>query len=197
MEQQTVVTLVKFTCPQCRCFGEQPAGAVNRAAKRGAPVYCGRECAGLARRGPEKSTEQRKAEKSAYDARRRIVLADRIKAEKHAYYLRTYDPIKAAVERKKRMPKHVEYCRRPEYVAWKSEYDRKYRAEKEFGEFAECFLLIQDIRSECLAQQTDYEIRLSKGGIAKSQQRRRDYARLVRKDPEIGPLGNLELGERR
>lgn len=192
-----MVTLVKFTCPQCRCFGEQPAGAVNRAAKRGAPVYCGRECAGLARRGPEKSAEQRKAEKSSYDALRRVEHGERIRAQKRAHYKATFDPVKAAEYRQKRMPYHVEYCRRPEYVAWKSEYDRKYRAEKEFGEFAECFLLIQDIRSECLAQQTDYEIRLSKGGIAKSQQRKRDYARLVRKDPEIGPLGNLELGERR
>jgi hypothetical protein len=189
--------MVKFTCPQCRCFGEQAKGAVNRAAKRGAPVYCGRECAGLARRGSEKSQEQRKAEKSAYDARRRIEHGERIRAQKRAHHKATYDPVKAAEYRKQRMPYHVEYCRRPEYVEWKRDYDRQYRAEKEFGEFAECFMLIQDIRNECLSQQTDYEIRLSKGGIAKSQQRRRDYDRLVRKEPEIGPLGNLELGERR
>lgn len=186
-----------FICPQCFCKTNKPVGHINRSAKRGAPVYCGRECAGLARRGPEKSMEQRKAEKSAYDTRRRIDHGERIRAQKRAHHKATYDPVKAAEYRQKRMPYHVEYCRRPEYVAWKSEYDRKYRAEKEFGEFAECFLLIQDIRSECLSQQTDYEIRLSKGGIAKSQQRKRDYARLVRKDPEIGPLGNLELGERR
>jgi hypothetical protein len=41
--------------------------------------------------------------------------------------------VKAAAEyRKQRMHLHVEYCRRPEYRAWKREYDRKYRA-KEFG----------------------------------------------------------------
>jgi hypothetical protein len=188
-------SMVRFTCPQCRCFGEQAVGAVNRAAKRGAPVYCGRECAGLARRGPEKSPEQRKAEKSAYDAKRRVAIADRLKAEKRAYHLRTYDPVKAAVERKKRMPKHVEYCRRPDYVAWKREYDRQYRA-REYGEFSDCYLLVMDIRNECLSQQSDYEIRMSKGTFGKCQQRKRDYDRLDREEPEIGPLGNLERGEK-
>ena len=185
-----------FTCPQCRCYGDKPAGHLNRSAKRGAPVYCSRECFGLAHRGPEKTPEQRKAEKKAYDARRRVAIADRLKAEKHAYHLRTYDPVKAAAVRKERMPYHVEYCRRPEYVEWKRGYDRQYRA-REYGEFADCYLLVMDIRNECLSQQSDYEIRMSKGTFGKWQQRRRDYDRLDRKEPEIGPLGNLERCEKR
>jgi hypothetical protein len=187
---------MRITCPQCFCETDKPLGHINRSTKRGAPVYCSRECAGLGRQ-KHKTVEQKKAEKSSYDARRRIEHGERIKAQKRAHHKAAYAAAKAAEYRKQRMPYHVEYCRRPEYRQWKKEYDRQYRAEKEFGEFADCFLLIQDIRNECLARQTDYEIRLSKGGVAKSQQRRREYDRLVRKEPEIGPLGNLELGERR
>lgn len=185
-----------FSCPQCRCYGDKPASALNRAARRGVPIYCGRECAGIARRKPAKSLEQRKAEKSAYDAQRRINIADRLRAEKRAYHIRTYNPAKAAIERRNRMPKHVEYCRRPEYRQWKREYDRQYRA-REYGEFADCYLLVLDIRNECLSQQSDYEIRMSKGTFGKWQQRRRDYDRLDREEPEIGPMGNLERCEKR
>lgn len=191
-----VMAAVLVQCAHCSAWIEKEVGAVNRAAKSGLSVYCDRECAGLARRR-WKSEAQRKLEKQAYDARRRIELADEIKASKAAYHKRTYDPVAAAVQRQKRMPSHVEYCRRPEYREWKREYDQKYRASKEYGEFAECFLLTMAIREECLSQQSDYEIRYARGGIGRTQQRRREYVRAHREEPEIGPLGNLELRQGR
>lgn len=186
---------MQIKCAHCGKVAEKAVGAVNRARKVGLALYCNRTCAGLARRQPPKSVEQRKAEKSAYDANRRLVLADRSKAEKAAYHKRTYDPAKQRAYNQSRMPHHIEYCRRPEYREWKREYDRKYRASKEYGEFAECFLLVMDIRAECLSQMTDYEIRFAKGGVAKTQQRRRAYDRLNREEPENGALGDFELGE--
>lgn len=188
---------MQITCAHCGKAAEKPAGAVNRARKCGLSLYCDRTCAGLGRRKPSKSIEQKKAEKKAYDAARRIALADKIRAAKREYHKRTYDVVKAAEERKRRMQRHVEYCRRPEYVAWKREYDRLYRANKEYGEFAECFLLVMDIRAECLSQMTDYEIRYAKGGVAKTQQRRRAYGRLNREDFEDGSLGDVEFCEGR
>lgn len=151
-----------YQCAHCGVMATTASGAFNRAQKAGAPLYCGRECAGLGRR-KGKSLEQRKAEKSAYDAARRVELADRIKAEKREYHLRTYDPVKAAEVRKRRMPYHVEYCRTPEYREWKREYDRKYRASKEYGEFAECFLLVMDIRAECLSPDDSLRNQLRQG----------------------------------
>jgi hypothetical protein len=181
-------------CAHCGTPFTTTTSAFNRAARDGRPLYCNRTCSGLARR-KHKSAEQRKAEKSAYDAARRVELADQIKAAKREHHKRTYDPAKAAVARKRRMPSHVEYCRRPEYREWKREYDRTYRAQKEYGAFADCFLFVMDIRAECLSQMTDYEIRYAKGGVAKTQQRRRDYERANREEPQIGPVGNLELGQ--
>jgi len=187
---------MEFRCAHCGTLADRPAGHVNRARRLGLNVYCSKECSFVGRRSEETTTEK-KAEKRLYDIDYRRKNRALLKAKKAAYHKRTYDPLSAAVHRKKRMPYHVEYCRRPEYREWKKQYDRRYRAEKEYGDLAECFLLVMDIRDECLSQMSDYEIRLSKDGVAKAQRRKRDYARLDRKEPEIGPLGNLELGQGR
>lgn len=183
---------VKVLCRQCGSKFECATGAFNRAAKHGAPLFCSRRCAGLSRRKC-KTAEQKRAEKAVYDKHRRSELADVIRAKKAEYHRRTYDPIVAAVKRKSRMPSHVEYCRRPEYREWKRGYDQKYRAALEYGEFADCFILMIDIRAEALAQMTDYEIRMSNGTLGKNQKRRRDYERLNSNKPEIGALGSASI----
>ena len=182
--------MAEILCPQCLQHKTVANGAFNRAMKLNKPIYCGRECAGRARRKGY-TAEEKRAIKAAYDAKRRVDLADRLKAEKREYHKATYDPVKAAEYRKTRMAFHKAYCRRPEYVAWKQQYDREYRA-REYGEFAECYLLVMDIRREALSQQTDYEIRLAAGTLNKSTKRRRDYERTYGNHPEIGALGNID-----
>lgn len=123
------------------------------------------------RRG--KTIEQKKAEKAAYDVeyrRRNVAL---LKAKKAAYFQRTYDPVKAAADRKLRMPRHVEYCRHPRYKKWKRNYDRGYRAKKYFGPFAEAHVLLIDIEKEVAKRASDYEIRLQQGTLNKRQNRAR------------------------
>jgi len=168
------MAMVQIVCPTCRQTAFKQAGAVNRSKRRNASVYCSRGCAGIARR-KGKSLAQKKAEKRLYDIdyRRKNHLA--LKAKKAAHHRRTYDPIKAAAERKRRMRYHVAYCQRPEYRAWKKRYDRKHRAKKTYGSLWECQVLALDIRDEALARMSDYEIRLSKGTLNKCQKRKRDY----------------------
>lgn len=165
-------SLWPFQCEHCGKRGFKRSADVTRSKKNGMRLFCDRTCAGLARR-VERGDEEKRALKSAYDAERRVKLADRIKAEKHAYYLRTYDPAKAAIERKARMPLHVEYCRRPEYRAWKREYDRRYRAEQDYGEFSEAFLVLQDLENEIAAQASRYDIDMAKGALNKKKRRSR------------------------
>ena len=161
-------------CNNCGTSFLSDVSRVNRAKKIGAPLYCGKSCAGLARRLKNPPTYIEKKElKRIYDSKRRIEKADELRVKKHEYFQRTYDPVKAALDRKKRMPKHVEYCRRPEYKAYKKEYDRKYRAEKEFGEFSESFLLLQDVQQQIDSLATRYEIYQSNDTLNKSQKRRR------------------------
>lgn len=118
---------MRIRCAHCKKSVERETGHVNRSRKIRAPLYCGRRCSGLGRR-KWKPKAQKVAEKRLYDRAYRAKNLKRIKAEKRAYFKRTYDPVKAARERKKRMPRHVAYCRQPRYKAYKSAYDAKRRA---------------------------------------------------------------------
>ena len=164
-------SLVK--CSFCTTEFEKENGSINRARKDGKSIYCGRKCSGLARR-LNKSDEQKKIEKASYDRMYRKKNNGILKVKKAEYFKRTYDPEKARIERKKRANFHTEYCRRPEYRKWKREYDRKYRAKKHYGEFWESFLLTLDIRTECLQNATDYEIRQANQTLNKAQTRKRN-----------------------
>lgn len=123
-----------------------------------------------------------KARKAAYDKRYRKLNRARLKAEHAAYFQRTYDPVKAAVERKKRMPKHVEYCRQPWYVAWKREYDKKRRARK-FGAFADAYKVLLQLVKEVKKQMPDRFERYAQAGrqqwnpINQERRRRKIYER--------------------
>lgn len=164
---------MQFKCDNCGCSTDKPTGAVNRARRAGLNLYCGKLCAGLARR-TGLSKAEKVANKAAYDAERRAERADQIRAEKAEYHKRTYDPAKAAVVRKERMPYHVEYCRRPEYREKKAEYDRQHRAD-EYGVFADAFLMLQEVDKELRSQASGYERRVQRGYYTRSaQQRRRD-----------------------
>lgn len=185
---------MQYECAHCGKTSDRPSGHVNRARARGDNLYCSRACSGFGRR-KGKTQDQRKEEKRLYDIEYRARNSEELRRKKHAYYQRTRDPSKEAKKRKERMPSHIEYCRRPEYRTWKKSYDRRYRAVKHYGAFAECFLLVMDIRDECLSRMTDYEIRLEKGTLNKALKRKRDDQRTYSNVSENCPLGNLERGE--
>ncbi len=168
--------LIEIACPHCGDHVSKSVGAINRARRIGAPIYCSRECAGIARRR-HRTKAQMIAAKRLYDIEYRRTNRSLIKVKQAERHKRTYDPVKAARERKKRMPRHVEYCRQPEYKRWKSQYDRKYRALKSFGPFAEAFLVLTELDKQITARITDYEARKENDTLNKIQQRRRqDYA---------------------
>ncbi len=150
---------------------QQAQGAINRAIREGKPLYCDRTCAGLARRI---SAGQKKRRKSVYDARRRAERAAEISAEKRAYYQRTRDPEKERERRRANMHRHVEYCRRPEYVEGKAAYDLDRRA-AEYGPYADAYLLLLDLEREIRSRATSYDRRVARGYYTRAaQQRRRD-----------------------
>lgn len=165
-----------IVCAHCGNTVDKETGAVNRAISSNLPLYCNRTCAGLRRR-KTKTPEQMKEEKRLYDIEYRNKNKSMLKAKKKTYFQATYNPEKAAIERKKRMPKHLEYCRQPEYRAKKKVYDRQYRAKAMYGEFWESFLLVEDIDKEVSARMTDVEIRQVKGTLNNKLQRRRQYER--------------------
>lgn len=145
-------------------------GRYNRAIKIGAPVYCNRTCAGAGRR-LNKTAEEKKKEKAEYDEKYREANLDVIKNKKKKYFQRTYDPTQAAVVRKKRMPRHVEYCRQPKYKEYKKGYDKQFRAKKQFGEFAEAALILIELENKLDSKTIKYE----QGLINKTQKRKRQW----------------------
>jgi hypothetical protein len=171
-----------IVCPQCGKSAEKAAGAVNRSQAQGAPVYCGRACAGEARR-KHLTNEQKVTLKAAYDRRRRDELGEKIRAEKKAAYLRDLaaDPTgfraKQKAFRKQRKAQHAEYCRRPEYRKWKAQYDQKYRSRKEFGPFGEAAIILNDLIFEINSRVSRTEIYRANGTLNKHQTRRREYER--------------------
>ena len=95
-----------------------------------------------------------KQEKAAYDQEYRKNNYERIKARNAAYFQRTYDPVQAAIERKKRIPQHVEYCRQPAYRAWKKDYDEQRRASR-YGDFGEAWQILKLLKAEIKRQEPD------------------------------------------
>jgi hypothetical protein len=167
----------KPNCGYCGKIVSQPWGAINRARKKYALIYCDRVCAGFGRR-TTKTLEQKKEEKRLYDMEYRAT-SPTLKARRHDYHRRTYDHASAAEKRQERMPYHVEYCRRPQYKAWKRDYDIHFRAKKQYGEFFESAILLNEIEAEINEMSVDRFERYAANGILnKKQTRRRDYERL-------------------
>lgn len=171
---------MKLNCAHCQKPLHKSIREVNRARKIGANLYCDLRCAGMARRSG-KTQEQKVEEKRLYDAAYRTKNREILKMKKSAYFQRTYDPVRAAKERKKRMRLHVEYCRQPRYKAWKREYDRKYRA-REYGPFAEAYTLAINLNREIKSRMSSYEIRIQNQTLNKRQTRSRAAQEIAGRD---------------
>lgn len=169
-------------CAHCDGAVQQAQGAINRALRSGKPIYCGRMCAGLARR-KWKTLEQKREEKAIYDMLYRAKNQDALKAKKAAWHQRSYDPEKAAVARQKTMRRHVEYCRQPEYKSYKREYDKVYRAKQDAGDFWESQILLVNLEKEIAARATRTEIYTTNQTLNKKQERRRNYDRQIGQKP--------------
>lgn len=172
---------MEFVCAYCNCTAHKLTGEINRAKKHGLNIYCGRKCSGLGRRR-EISEQQKKEEKRIYDMAYRQKNVEMLREKKAVRYKASITPEKRQREREYRtkvMPRHVEYCRNPEYRVKKKGYDREHRAKKYHGEFWEALLVLQDIEKEVATRMPKQEIRALNGTLNKWKQRRRDYDRLI------------------
>jgi hypothetical protein len=163
---------MKFSCAHCGKSADRPTGHVNRSRAQGNKLYCGRRCSGLGRR-KGKTKAQKKEAKRLYDADYRIRNEAELKVKRAAYFQATYDPKKARIERRKRAKAHAEYCRTPEYRAWKHAYDQR-RTDQQYGPFAEAFRLVIDLNREIKARSTNYDIRQENQTGNKTQKRERE-----------------------
>lgn len=159
-----------IVCAYCGKEADLGLSKVGRARRDGYNLYCNRTCSGLGCR-LHKTEVQKKEEKRLYDIDYREKNLDRIKARKSEHHKRTYDPLIASIERKKKMLYHLEYCRSPEYREYKKNYDRKYRDRKNYGDFAEAYHILMKLEIEIEKGMSKYEIRQQNDTINKKQKR--------------------------
>lgn len=168
----------KIICSFCKNEVYKTISAINRANKEDRPMYCDRKCSAKAKI----TTKAEKIEaKRLYDIEYRQRTDH--KQKKSESFKRNYDPIKAAIERKKTMPRHIKYCRQPEYVKKKRQYDRVRRSKVKYGDLWEVHLLTMEIQDEVLSRMTRYEIDLESNTLNKIQKRKRHEQRINREKP--------------
>ena len=154
-----------FICAQCGADGEKDSSAYNRSIRIGAPIYCNRECAGIARRTDTRTPEQKRADKRAYDIAYREANREKLR-RKHADYYAKVGPMirdKEAETRRRKMPQHVEYCRQPQYRAKKHRYDVE-RVSSKYADYAEAHRLLVELEREIRRQMPDKYERLKLRG---------------------------------
>lgn len=138
---------MKVKCSYCNKYFEILAGHYNRAMSLGYGIYCSRKHSGLAKR-VHRTKKEKKELKRVYDSAYRQVMADKIRKDKAEYFKKDYakNPEKYKKWRRRRQKWHNKYCQRAEYVLWKKEYDRTYRAKKFYGPMADAFLAWLDLK---------------------------------------------------
>lgn len=137
-----------IACDFCGTESDKLTGHVNRARKLGYGVYCDRKCSGAAKR-VNKDAAEKKREKQQYDREYRAKNRALLKAKKAAYFKKDYDanPEKYKKARIRNRDSHIKCINKPEYKAYKRNYDQKYLANKKYGEFAEAMLVLREIEN--------------------------------------------------
>lgn len=173
---------MKIICPYCKQEADKPTGHVNRARSIGAPCYCSKLCSGLARK-IERSDEEKKRIKAEYDIKYRAKNIVKITKRKKAFFKKDYaeNPEKYRQWRKNKQPKHNEYCRRPEYKAWKKQYDQVFRLKKSYKDFWEPAQVLLNLEKELDSKQ----IKIDLGIINKSQKRKDKWKQNKNSTPRI------------
>lgn len=167
----------KISCSWCGKQTSYETGHINRAKKNGNKLYCGKECSGFGRRS-DKDVAAKKEAKRLYDIAYRAKNKELLKVKKEAYYQTPAGRATQKRNRDKMKECHRQYIKTPEYRAWKREYDRKYLGKKQYGEFWEAYILINDLDREINSRISDYDCRVLNGTLNKRLKRRREYERL-------------------
>lgn len=115
----------------------------------------------------------KKEQKRLYDIEYRRKNSEIIKIKKAAYCKTDAGRAMQKRNRTKVKQYHLEYCQTPEYRELKKQYDRKHRAYKFYGEFAECMILCDEIETLVVKMIPDkYQRDIMRGNIARMQAKR-------------------------
>lgn len=110
-----------------------------------------------------------KEQKREYDRQYREKNKELLKKKKQAYCETPAGREMQKRSREKRKKYHLEYCRTEKYKSYKKDYDKKYLAQKTYGEFWESAIILNKISDIVNNRQATQEKRT----INKMQKRKR------------------------
>lgn len=181
--------MVNFICNYCGKTSKRRDAYLKVAAKKGAPVFCDKKCAGLGRRTNE-TPEEKKAIKYWYDQFLNVSMTEDEKEleelQRMVYFQWEYarNPEKHRKRRQERMAAHVEYCRQPEYKVYKQIYDEQYRAKKDYGEYWEAAIVLKNLESIIPHRLADKENKLHNKSITK---KKRLWQKMLKQTSNLQP----------
>jgi hypothetical protein len=159
---------MRVKCHWCGVEVDKNTGHYNRAKQEGRLLFCSKTCFGLNRRT---SKEQKIEAKRLYDIEYRKKNLEKLKAKKEIYYKTEAGRAAQKRNRDKRKEAHKAYIKTASYKQWKYEYDQKYHAKNNYGEFWEASLVLKEI--ETVIEPEKLEVKIQKGTYNKSQKRKR------------------------
>jgi hypothetical protein len=123
-----------------------------------------------ARNKAYRSKPEHSMKKSEYDKKYREKHRDIILKKKKEYYNKNKDKIEAKMKVIRKTPeyreKHKKYLGTEKYKESKQCYDKKYLAEKHYGEYSECMILVEEIHKEVIKLVPDtYERQKMRGKV--------------------------------
>ncbi len=192
------MSTVTFACQHCGSDTTKTTSAYNRAMRLGRGVYCDRRCAGMARRtGTDRTSAEWRASKAAYDRERRARLGEALREKKRqAYWANHEDNLRRQREaRAARMadPEALRAYReaqrrcymRPKYREQKRQSDRRYRAERDYGGWADAHVALMDLMDAVREREPEHHRRaIAKGNVNKKTNRQRAARRAHVEQPD-------------
>lgn len=168
---------MRLTCDHCAAIFERPPGQTNRT--KSGKCFCSHLCAGASRK---MDPAEKKRLASERQRRWRAANPERVAKTKSDWHLRTYDPEKARESREARKEWHRAYVAKYNVTnrEAKAAYDQAYKA-AEYGEFAECWLLLKELTSLIREREPSWYLRARDRGYYDNITARKREERACRK----------------
>lgn len=176
-------------CTTCGRRFDKERSQLNRALKASpGKLFCSLKCSGASRRKPKLPLAERKARKAAYDAIRRSIHGEELRAQKRELYHATKSYEKGVAIRARQRELHGEhyhrdycrarYARRPQLKVGKRLYDRRRRYKMWYGPLAGAAWVLWKLEREISSRYVSgYERRKARGYYSSGrdcQQRKRN-----------------------
>lgn len=181
----------EITCAHCGNKSMKPNSAVNRARRDGKEMFCGRGCFAAFRITKK---EDKLAKKRVWASKFREENADEITQYNREWAANHYDIKTKHGRENRRKKKEYDERHRLENPEMYKAKGRRCKAKRRYGDYAEVWFLLRELRQEVLSKHTDYELRRLNETDHKTRKRNIKNEETISTNFEISPMGNTKQG---